>query len=228
MAQEGASVSCGRKIGPFDCCSVVEGDCLELMATLPPRSIADSRYFDLALTDPPYGLGIAANPIRQAHAKQQWDDSTPSTVVFDLIRAVSVAQIIWGGNYFGLPASQGFFVWDKCQPEGLTLAMCEQAWSSIQRPAKLYRMSVLAYRKEHPTQKPTELMEWCIKQAGEPQTIIDPFAGSGTTLVAARRQGLHFLGMEREPEYCAISRRRLAEIDAQPTLFEPQPEQLTL
>jgi DNA modification methylase len=215
-------VTCSRKIGPFDCCSVVQGDCLELMRQIP------GKYFDLALTDPPYGIGIAANPVRQMHAKSDWDDAPPPAEMFDELRRVSREQIIWGGNYFDLPPSKGFLVWDKQQPEDFTLAMCEQAWTSIQKPAKLFRKSVLSYSKEHPTQKPEELMEWCLKRAGGPDVVFDPIAGSGTTLVAAKKAGKHFLGFEISPEYCEIARKRLDAIDAQPQLFSPKPEQLAL
>lgn len=215
-------MSCDRKIGPFDCCSVVQGDCLELMKQLPDGCV------DAVITDPPYGIGIAANPVRQMHAKSDWDAAVPPDAAFELIKRVSRSQIVWGGNYFNLPPSQGFLVWDKCQPEGLTLAMCEQAWVSVQRPAKLFRMSVLAYRKEHPTQKPTELMQWCIQQLADVDTVFDPYAGSGTTLVAAAKLGKHFLGFEISPEYCAIARKRIAAVEAQPTLFQPKPEQMNL
>lgn len=209
-------------IGPFYCCSIVQGDCLELLKLLPDGSV------DAVITDPPYGIGIAANPVRQLHKKQDWDNSPAPSVAFEMMRRVSRNQIIWGGNYFDLPPTQGFLVWDKVQPEDFSLAMCEQAWTSFKHPAKLFKMSVLAYDKEHPTQKPVELMQWCIKHAAEPDTILDPFAGSGTTLVAAKKLGRHFLGFEISPEYCQIARKRIALVEAQPNLFQPKPEQKNL
>ena len=190
-------------------------DCLEVLPTLPK--------VDAVITDPPYGIGIANNPVRQMHEKLDWDASAPGAdVILACVAAGSVA-ILWGGNYFGLPPSQCFLVWDKVQPQDFSLAMCEQAWTNKKGPAKLYRQSVLSYRKEHPTQKPVELMAWCIEQAGNPQTILDPFMGSGTTGVAAIQLGRQFIGIEREPKYFDIACERISRAVAQGRLFEPEP-----
>ncbi len=179
------------------------GDCLEILPSLPK--------VDLVLTDPPYGIGIAANPVRQMHEKSDWDNKAPSEELFKMLRLAGKEQIIWGGNYFPLPPSQGYLVWDKVQPEDFSLAMCEQAWWSRKHPAKLYRLSVLSYRKDHPTQKPEKLMEWCISLADNLQTILDPFCGSGTTLVAAKNLGRKAIGIELEPKYCQIAVDRLRQ-----------------
>lgn len=121
------------------------------------------KYFDLAIVDPPYGIGISKNPVRQMHKKKDWDNEIPSKQYFDELFRVSKNQIIWGGNYFDLPPSQGFYIWDKKQPENFSLAMCEYAWSSIQKPAKIWSLSVMKEQnKIHPTQKPIELYEWLI------------------------------------------------------------------
>ena len=98
------------------------------------------KYFDLAIVDPPYGIGISKNPVRQMHKKKDWDNEIPSKQYFDELFRVSKNQIIWGGNYFDLPPSQGFYIWDKKQPENFSLAMCEYAWSSIQKPAKIWSL----------------------------------------------------------------------------------------
>ena len=99
--------------------TIYHGDCREVLPHI--------GKVDLVLTDPPYGIGIAANPIRQAHEKSNWDNKPPTAEVFAEIFRISHSQIIWGGNYFGLPASQGFYIWDKVQPEDFSLAMCEMA-----------------------------------------------------------------------------------------------------
>ena len=126
------------------------------------------KYFDLAIVDPPYGIGISKNPIRQMHKKKNWDNEIPSKQYFDELFRVSKNQIIWGGNYFDLPPSQGFYIWDKKQPENFSLAMCEYAWSSIQKPAKIWSLSVMKEQnKIHPTQKPIELYEWIIMRNAE-------------------------------------------------------------
>jgi len=183
------------------------GDCMDILPTL--------DKVDAVITDPPYGIGIAANPVRQAHEKLDWDNSTPEKLLLQQCLSLGDLQIVWGGNYFDLPPSQCFYIWDKQQPENFSLAMCEMAWTNKKSPAKIYRQSVLSYRKEHPTQKPVELMVWCIKQLGDPKSIIDPFMGSGTTGVAAVQMGRKFIGIEREPKYFEIACKRIE--DAQRT-----------
>ena len=125
-------------------------DCMDVLPSLAKANAV--------ITDPPYGIGIAANPVRQKHEKKPWDDAAATAEHMIAICSAAPIQIIWGGNYFGLPASQGFLVWDKVQPEDLTLSMCEYAWTNMATPAKLFRRHVASYNKEHPTQKPVELM----------------------------------------------------------------------
>lgn len=198
------------------------GDCREVLPTI--------GSFDLCLTDPPYGIGIAANPVRQMHAKKDWDSSAPEQSTFDAIRAVSSQQIIWGGNYFALPPSQCFLVWDKVQPEDFSLAMCEQAWASFKSPAKLYKRRVVGYSKEHPTQKPVELMEWCLNFVGG--SVLDPFMGSGTTGVAAAKRGRQFTGIEIDQGYFDTACRRIEAALKEPDFFveqrAPKAEQLSI
>ena len=195
-------------------CTLIRGDCMEVLPTL--------GKFDAVITDPPYGIGIAANPVRQMHEKMEWDAAPLDKLGLDLCISKGDVVIVWGGNYFDLPPHQCFYVWDKIQPEEFSLAMCEQAWTNKKGPAKIYRQSVLSYRKEHPTQKPVELMHWCIEQLRNPQTILDPFMGSGTTGVAAVQLGRSFTGIEREPKYFDIACKRIEQAYAQGRLFEPE------
>ncbi len=190
------------------------GDCREVLPGLPKH--------DLLLTDPPYGIGIAANPVRQAHEKMEWDSSPPPDWLFGLMREKGDHLIVWGGNYFSLPPSAGFLVWDKVQPENFSLAMCEQAWCSYKKPAKIYRQSVLSYSKDHPTQKPDALMVWCLEQAPTSDTVLDPFMGSGTTGVACAQLGKSFTGIERERKYFDIACERISRAQAQGTLLPPE------
>lgn len=208
-----------------DCGTVrlICGDCLEVLPTMESGSV------DAVVTDPPYGIGIAANPVRQKHDRQDWDNCPASKQHLDAILALGTEHVIWGGNYFDLPPSQGFLIWDKVQPEGLTLAQCEQAWVNPGRPAKLFRRHVVSYEKHHPTQKPVELMEWCLKFLCG-QTILDPFMGAGTTGVACVRTGRKFIGIEKEPKYFEIAKRRIIdELNRFPLLEQKQaPQQLEL
>ena len=189
------------------------GDCREVLPTLPK--------VDAVITDPPYGIGIAANPVRQMHERLDWDAATPDESVLSAVIQAGAVAVVWGGNYFDLPPSQCFLVWDKVQPQDFSLAMCEQAWTNKKGPAKLYRQSVLSYRKEHPTQKPVELMKWCIEQAAVPPrgTILDAFMGSGTTGVAAVQMGRKFIGIEREPKYFDIACRRIEDAQRMTDMF---------
>jgi len=184
------------------------GDCVVILPQLDP--------VDLILTDPPYGINIAANPVRQKHEKQDWDATTPPDWVFGMMESKAKHLIVWGGNYFKLKPTRAFLVWDKMQPENFSLAMCEQAWCSFDANAKIHRQSVTSYQKEHPTQKPERLMEWCISKCpDDPLTICDPFMGSGTTGVAAMDLEKRFIGIEREKKYFDIACERIEAAQAQ-------------
>ncbi len=181
------------------------GDCLEYMKTIPDKSV------DAVITDPPYGLGISSNPVRQKHEKQSWDSKIPDEKYFDEMFRTSINQVIWGGNYFNLPPHKNYIIWDKMQPENFTLAMCEMAWTSFDSPAKLYRYSVQREGSNvHPTQKPVALMKWIIERYTQPNdTIFDPFMGSGTTGVACVQTGRNFIGCEIDPKYFDITKQRI-------------------
>lgn len=167
------------------------------------------KYFDLAIVDPPYGIGISKDTVRHMHKKKDWDNEIPSKQYFDELFRVSKNQIIWGGNYFDLPPSQGFYIWDKKQPENFSLVMCEYAWSSIQKPAKIWSLSVMKEQnKIHPTQKPIELYEWIImRNAEKDYKILDTHLGSGSIAIAIdiinkREQlNLQFVGCELDIDY---------------------------
>jgi len=198
------------------------GDCMDILPTLPK--------VDAVITDPPYGIGISKNPVRQMHEKLDWDCAPPSVELINACVNAGEIAVVWGGNYFQLPPSQCFFIWDKVQPQDFSLAMCEMAWTNKKGVAKIFRMSVLSYRKEHPTQKPSELMKWCIGQIGNPETILDPFMGSGTTGVAAIQMWRKFIGIEREPKYFDIACQRIEQATKQDDMFVAKPnyEQIDL
>lgn len=186
------------------------GDCLEALKSMPDKSV------DAVITDPPYGIGISSNPFRQKFAKQNWDERPMTEEALSEIIRVSRYQVIWGGNYFPLPPSKGFIVWDKCQPLKFTSSMVEQAWTNLDKPAKMLRLDVKSYTKEHPTQKPVELMKFCIDYLpADALTVLDPFMGSGTTAIACIQMGRNFIGYEVDPGYFAIAERRVAEAQMQ-------------
>ncbi len=177
--------------------TITNEDCMELLKRTP------DNYYSLALVDPPYGIGISSNPVRQQHKKKDWDVAIPNKQYFDELMRVSKNQIIWGGNYFDLPPSQGFIIWDKKQPQDFSLAMCEFAWSSIQSPAKMFRFSVLTERdKIHPTQKPVALYKWILdKYAKQGDKILDTHLGSMSIAIACHDYGFELTGCELDEDY---------------------------
>ena len=209
-------------------CVLYEGDCLEVMPTLEP--------VDACVTDPPYGIDYGrAGGFSASHGwgkwreQVEWDQSRPSAEVFNLILRGSREQIIWGGNYFAdvLPPSMRWLAWDKGQRD-FSLADIELAWTSQQKAARVFdygRGKAVRDGKQHPTQKPVQLMQWCLGFLPNAQTILDPFMGSGTTGVACVNLGRKFVGIELDPGYFDIAVRRIEEAYKQPRLFdEPAPK----
>ncbi len=193
------------------------GDCMEVLPTL--------DKVDAVITDPPYGIGADKHAGKKENGWTQWDVSgwdsaRPEVETIKAILKSGKVAIIWGGNYFTdcLPPSMQWLVWDKGQ-RGFSLADCEFAWSSQNNAARVFnyaRALAMQDGKQHPTQKPIALMKWCIEQCkNNPQTIFDPFMGSGTTGVAAVQMGRKFIGIEREPKYFEIACKRIE--DAQRT-----------
>ena len=205
-------------------CRLILGDCLQVMPLL--------GRVDAVVTDPPYGIGAdkgnAQSSIRDnpKWAAKSWDSSRPSDSHFAAILRAAPQTIIWGGNYFAdlLPASSGWLSWRKPEAEtGFSLADLELAWTSLRIAAR----QVTLRRRDgnlHPTQKPVALMEWCLGFLPDAKTILDPFAGSGTTGVACVKTGRAFIGIERDPDYFAIMCKRIDDAYRQPNLFIPQPQ----
>lgn len=194
---------------------ITNEDNMALMSRYP------DKYFDLAICDPPYGIGISSNPVRQKHSKKKWDNEIPSDDYFKELFRVSKNQIIWGGNYFDLPPTQGFFIWNKKQPHDFSLAMVEYAWSSIQKPAKMWDLSVLKEgNKIHPTQKPVQLYEWLlINNAKEGDKILDTHLGSGSIAIACHNLGFDLNGCELDADYYNAAVKRLEQHQSQLTMF---------
>jgi site-specific DNA-methyltransferase (adenine-specific) len=194
---------------------ITNEDNMELMARYP------DNHFDLAIVDPPYGIGISSNPVRQKHKKKSWDNAIPNNEYFKELFRVSKNQIIWGGNYFDLPPTQGFFIWDKKQPHDFSLAMCEYAWSSIQKPAKMWSLSIhKEQNKIHPTQKTVELYKWILKNnATQGDKILDTHLGSGSIAIACHDYGFELTACELDKEYFDKAMQRINNHTAQQKLF---------
>jgi len=194
------------------------------------------------ITDPPYGIGADKGKKgsgtfngnksykRAWYPENTWDKERPNKKIFNLMIENSSKAIIWGGNYFAdwLSPQGKWLWWDKCQTMP-TYGDGELAWTNLSgaTPKKFVwaNNKIIADRvvRHHPTQKPLELMLWCIEQAGNPQSILDPFMGSGTTGVACAQLGRSFIGIEREPAYFDIACKRIEQAYKQGQLFEHEP-----
>ena len=193
------------------------GDCIDLMKSKP------ENYWQLSIVDPPYGIGISSNSFRQKHTKSNWDDVIPNKDYFESLNSVSENQIIWGGNYFNLPPSQGFIIWDKKQPQDFSSAMCEYAWMSFQSPAKIYSKWVVSNgdgKKIHPTQKPTSLYRYILKNyAKEGDTILDTHGGSMSIAIACWDLGFDLDICELDTDYFNDAVKRFENHISQTQLF---------
>lgn len=201
--------------------TIYNSDCRQVLPYLPK--------VDLVLTDPPYGIGEAAGAnksrgklgVAKDYGDDAWDNDRADIGVITAARHVSDSQVIFGGNYYAdaLPPSSCWLVWDKDNGEN-DFADCELAWTSWKKAVRMltYRWNGMLQEpgvpketRYHPTQKPTRVMTWCISLAPKSDTILDPFMGSGATLVAAKLMGKKCIGIEREEKYCRIAVERLAQ-----------------
>ncbi len=196
-------------------CELWLGDCREDL----PASGA-------IVTDPPYGIGMDGGKIGKAvYEKKSWDATAAD--IKPLI-AMNIPSIIWGGNYFDVPPSDRWLVWDK-KNDPTTFADCELAWTNIPGAVRVFRWlwsGPYQQKREqrwHPTQKPLALMEWCLGFIADDLAILDPFMGSGTTLVACAKLGRRGIGIEIDQTYFDIACRRVEEAYRQPDMFVERP-----
>lgn len=209
-------------------CTLYLGDCLEVMPALDKA--------DAVVTDPPYGISITRSnrlAVSRGMGGKSWDDAPIDAAAVALLRSKADTQIIWGGNYFDLPPTRAPLVWDK-NNAGRDFADFELAWSNLDMVARrfVFRPMNMDGGKQHPTQKPIQVMQWCLgflpKQA---RHVMDPFMGSGTTGVACARLGLRFSGIEIDPGYFDLACARIQAAYDEPNLFieaVAQPEQLSI
>lgn len=221
-----------EKIGD---CTLYLGDCREVLPLLGP--------VDAVVTDPPYGIGWKP---RVTHQDQTWVDE----INFDIKEfLIGRYHLVWGGQYFAdrLPVADGWLTWCKrpmafdFSNDDRSYGCTELAWRDWGKSKFIVHVwdgGMRAGSAEnrtfcHPSQKPIEVMEWCVRQLPvDAQTVFDPFMGSGTTGVACVKLGRKFIGIEIDEKYFDIACRRIEEAYKQPDLFvappEPKPEQLTL
>lgn len=205
--------------------TLYRADCLAVLPTL--------RGIDAIVTDPPYGINENSKKVASReklaepknYGEFEWDTQPASDWHIAAIRQSSDHQIIFGGNFMKLPPASCWLIWDK-ENSG-DFADAEMAWTNLPKATRLIRYmwngmirKERDVQREHPTQKPVEVMRWCVGHLPDGvQTICDPFMGSGTTGVAAARAGIAFTGMEIDKRYFDIACRRIEEAQRQPDML---------
>jgi site-specific DNA-methyltransferase (adenine-specific) len=212
--------------------NIYNEDCLQAMKQIP------DKYFDLAIVDPPYGISITDSGRLSKYnaSNKRWDDCIPNDDYFNELFRISKNQIIWGGNYFKLPPTRCFLIWDKKQPEGVSFASCEYAWTNFDKSAKTFYYSPLKDNSNrfHPTQKPVALYEWLLNNyAKKGDRILDTHLGSASSIIACKKLGFEYMGFEIDKEYFDKASERIAKFESQTNLFEilneqPKPKQESL
>jgi len=197
-------------------------DCMDIMRDMPDKA------FDLAIVDPPYGIGAGTMAqgkwVTSRMEKKEWDSCAPKEKYFTELFRVSKNQIIFGGNYFNLPPSRCFVIWDKGEGfKGRDFAECEQAWCSWDGNATIFKYDPLAngdYRgKIHPTQKPVALYKWLLARYAKPgYKILDTHGGSGSSVIACLDMGYSITWIEKDEDYYNAALKRIKDFAAQPKL----------
>jgi len=219
-------------------------DCMEYMKDVP------DNYFELAIVDPPYGIGFDrenlsmscgmrkdgskrkyndwSNPVQKGYKDKSWDEA-PSDDYFDELFRISKNQIIWGGNYFNLPITGGWIIWDK-KVKMPSLSKGEMAWTKIINHLEIFTCLWAGYRKDtnsdiyekriHPTQKPVKLYQWLLQNYAKPNDkIFDSHVGSGSSLIACIEEGFNYIGCELDKDYYKDANNRIEVHKSQLKLF---------
>lgn len=228
--------------------TITNEDNMAMMARYP------DKFFDLAIVDPPYGIGWdgeklsmsagerkdgtrrkdsswRAKNYEKKYKDKKWDDKAPQIEYFSELFRVSKNQIIWGGNYFDLPRTGGWIIWDKKKPEDFSLSQGEMAWYSMGQSLRFFRWLWHGYGQEvgekeeriHPTQKPVALYKWLLSKYAKPgQKILDTHLGSGSHAIACIDLGFDLWACEKDKDYFNDSMKRIKEHQAQETLFKKE------
>ena len=198
-------------------------DCMELMREYP------DKYFELAIVDPEFGIGIARSArlvTDKGLSPKSWDDKPINPLYFNELFRVSQNQIIWGGNYYALLPTKHCIIWDKEQPEAMSFGMFDYAWTSFCKSNKMFRQSVRVEGNcYHPSQKPIALYRWLLANyAKTGDKILDTHLGSMSHAIAAHYAGLHLTGCELDPDYFAAGIERVKRETAQMDMFADAPK----
>lgn len=212
-------------LGKYELNKLYNEDCLEAMKQIP------DKYFDLAIVDPPYGIGekllkggkTGVVKFHEQYELNQWDNEIPPEEYFNELFRVSKNQIIWGANYFWkyLHETRGIIAWDKNLGSPLNFSHWEMAWTSFDKIAKRVKTSSNTGKRIHPTQKPIALYTWLLNNyAKEGDKILDTHVGSASSLIACHRLGFDYLGFELDEDYFNKANERLEKEKSQMSIFE--------
>jgi len=220
--------------------NLIHGDSLQAL-----KGYADN-HFDVAIVDPPYGLGFDGevssmtispnmgserkkrwnNRKVNQYIKKDWDKETPNKEYFIELMRVSKNQIIWGGNHFELPQSRGWIFWDKKMDIGFSLADGELAWTSFDKGVKKFEYLWAGFKKKkpikriHPTQKPIDLYKFCLEHyTNEGDLILDTHLGSGSIAIACHYMKRNLIGYEIDKDYYDAACKRFKEQTSQQALW---------
>lgn len=194
-------------------CTLYLGDCMEIIPSIPS--------IDAVITDPPYGINANKQTLgtgkKDFYRGSDWDKKRPD--IKDFLK-LSKFLCVWGGNYFAdqLPITNDWLIWHK-KNDGLSFSECEMAWTNFGKKTRHLSHHWSGEKKLHPTMKPLKVMLWCIEQAGNIESIFDPFMGSGTTGVACVKLGKKFFGVEMDKIYFEIACERIHKEYSQKGLF---------
>ena len=198
---------------------ITNEDNMELMARYP------DRYFDLAIVDPPYGIDVTkmnmgSRKRSKEDKKKNWDNEVPTQDYFKELFRVSKNQIIWGGNYFKLPCSQYFCIWDKGETMyGRDFAEAEYAWVK-KGGTRIFKKSPNQLNRIHPTQKPVKLYEWLLMNyAKDGDKILDTHLGSGSIAIACHNLGFDLTACELDLDYYNAAIKRIENHKKQLKIF---------
>lgn len=205
---------------------ILQGDCMEYMAKMPDKA------FELAIVDPEFGIDAGnmtmGKGVSSRIKKSSWDKSIPTPEYFNQVFRVSVNQIIFGGNYFSLPATGAWIVWDKDRQKGISFSDGELIWTSFDFNLKIHKHKYDGFLgsdtdgRIHKCQKPVRLYEWLLKNYATPgDKILDTHLGSGSSAIAAYNMGFDFTGFEIDPDYFKAAKERLENHMKQGRLFDP-------
>ena len=199
---------------------VYNEDCMIGMARYP------DNYFELAIVDPPYGIGGFTQSDRiNLYSTQdtKWNMNIPNNEYFNELRRISKKRIIWGANYYNcFEDNGGAIIWDKEQPWVDSMSRCEIASKSFQKKVdyvKIRHYGNVGEKNFHPCGKPVQLYKWLLKNyANEGDKILDTHLGSGSSRIACWDGGFDFYGWEIDKVYFDAMKKRFNDYIQQLTL----------